>query len=65
MTRVAAANANVTAVGVEGSSDDLDVPIEDLFKDADFRKQHSIGSVNSVNVIRLIVQSVHYFWACK
>lgn len=53
---------NVTVVGVEGSSDDLDVPMEACFRDAAFKKRHSLGSVNSVNVVRLLVQSAHFFF---
>ena len=34
MTSVAEVEANVHVVGVEGSSDDLDVPIEACFRDA-------------------------------
>ena len=47
----------------EGSSDDLDVPMEACFADNQFKARHSLGSVNSVNVVRLIVQTVHYFYA--
>lgn len=54
---------NVHVIGVEGSSDDLDVPIEKLFSMQGFKKEHSLGSVNSVNVCRLIVQTIHYFWS--
>ena len=54
---------NVYVIGVEGSSDDLDVPMEKLFSMQDFKREHSLGSVNSVNFCRLIVQTIHYFWA--
>ena len=62
MTSVAEVEANVHVVGVEGSSDDLDVPMEACFRDAAFKRAHALGSVNSVNVIRLLVQAVHYFY---
>ena len=61
MTSVSEANVHV--VGVEGTSDDLDVPMEACFRDANFRRRHSLGSVNSVNVVRLLVQSAHFFYA--
>lgn len=63
MTSVAESEANVHVVGVEGSSDDLDVPMEACFRDSAFKARHALGSVNSVNVVRLLVQSVHFFFA--
>ena len=63
MTAVAEIESNVHVYGVEGSSDDLDVPMEACFADKQFKARHSLGSVNSVNVVRLIVQTVHYFYA--
>jgi len=63
MTYVARAASNVHLIGVEGSSDDLDVPLERAFRDAAFKRAHRLGSVNSVNVVRLLVQVVHYFYA--
>ncbi len=54
---------HVHVIGVEGTSDDLDVPIQALFNDIPFRKAHHLGSLNSVNIVRLLVQMVHYFYA--
>ena len=62
MTAVAEAASNVHLMGVEGSSDDLDVPLERLFCDRQFKATHRLGSVNSVNVVRLLVQVVPYFY---
>lgn len=58
-----AQEANVRVVCCEGTSDDLDVPIEACFRDAGFAPATPIGSVNSVNVMRVIMQVVHYFYA--
>ena len=55
--------ANLSLVAVEGTSDELDVPIKALFDDPEFRRVHDLGSVNSVNIVRLVVQTVHFFWA--
>ena len=63
MTAVAEAASNVHLMGVEGGSDDLDVPLERLFCEPAFKAKHRLGSVNSVNVVRLLVQAVHYFYA--
>ncbi|KAL1524757.1 hypothetical protein AB1Y20_019640 [Prymnesium parvum] len=62
MAAIAEAAPNVHLIGVEGSSDALDVPIEALFQDQPFKRAHRLGSVNSVNVIRLLVQAAHYFY---
>ena len=54
---------NVTLVAVEGTSDELDMPIKRLFDDAAFRQEFDLGSLNSVNIVRLLVQAAHCFWA--
>ena len=53
----------VKVIGIDGTSDDLDRPMEAVFGDVAFRKTHSIGSVNSVNICRVVVQIAHYIWA--
>ena len=63
MTSVAECEANVHVVGVEGTSDELDVPIEACFRDRSCADRHRLGSVNSVNVVRLLVQAVHFVYA--
>ncbi len=40
--------------GVEGSSDDLDRPLAALFADAAFRTTRRLGSLNSVNIARVV-----------
>ena len=56
MTVVSEKESNVNCIAVEGGSDALDVPIENLFhSDA---KRLFLGSVNSVNIVRLVVQTV-------
>ena len=52
---------NIRVVGVEGSSDDTDIPIEECFEDTQYKNQQSLGSVNSVNIGRLLVQVAHFF----
>eukprot|EP00730_Choanoeca_flexa_P017092 TRINITY_DN8187_c0_g1_i1.p1 TRINITY_DN8187_c0_g1~~TRINITY_DN8187_c0_g1_i1.p1 ORF type:complete len:500 (+),score=119.99 TRINITY_DN8187_c0_g1_i1:52-1551(+) len=63
MTSTAAANDNVHLYGVDGTSDDLDRPLQALFTDTNFKQQHHLGSMNSINIIRVLVQAVHYFYA--
>uniref|UniRef100_A0A7S3PNT8 threonine synthase n=1 Tax=Aplanochytrium stocchinoi TaxID=215587 RepID=A0A7S3PNT8_9STRA len=55
--------ANCYVVACEGTSDELDVPVEAVLNDFDFKTKHCCGSVNSVNIGRILVQIVHFFWA--
>ena len=50
------AQRNVHVVGVDGTSDDLDVPIRDVFLDTEFSKRHCVMSANSINVARVLIQ---------
>ena len=54
-------SVNARCFGVEGTSDELDAPIEAVFRASEFRRKHVLGSVNSVNVLRLLAQVVHFF----
>ena len=54
---------NVCTVEVEGTSDDADVPIRELFANEEDRANFSLCSINSVNICRLLMQVVHYFFA--
>eukprot|EP00696_Hemimastix_kukwesjijk_P006568 gnl/Hemi2/18307_TR6054_c0_g1_i1.p1 gnl/Hemi2/18307_TR6054_c0_g1~~gnl/Hemi2/18307_TR6054_c0_g1_i1.p1 ORF type:complete len:383 (+),score=70.19 gnl/Hemi2/18307_TR6054_c0_g1_i1:242-1390(+) len=53
---------NVHMVGVDGGSDDLDVPIKAIFLDQAFREQTNLCSINSVNIARILGQVAHYFF---
>jgi len=54
---------NIHMIAVEGTSDDLDIPIKQLFDDKEFRERTHLCSINSVNICRIIVQVIHYFYA--
>eukprot|EP00095_Tigriopus_kingsejongensis_P007045 maker-scaffold146_size311726-snap-gene-1.18 protein:Tk07045 transcript:maker-scaffold146_size311726-snap-gene-1.18-mRNA-1 annotation:"threonine synthase-like 2" len=60
MTTVMADNVHVYSG--DGTSDDLDVPIKKVFQDESFVRTHNLCSINSINVARVLVQSVHYFY---
>jgi threonine synthase len=55
--------ANVRAYAVAGSFDDCHRLTRDVFGDADLRRRMRLTSANSVNVGRLLPQSVYYFHA--
>jgi threonine synthase len=63
MTRGSESYENSTLIRVEGTSDDLDEPIEAILHDVKIKHELNIGSVNSVNIVRLLVQTVHFFYS--
>ena len=57
---------NVIPVGVQGcrnGGDDLDLVVARLFGDEQRKKRLKLSSVNSINVGRVLMQTVHYFYA--
>jgi threonine synthase len=60
---VGGGGGNGYVIGCEGTSDDLDVPCEAVLRDAAFKQRHCLGTVNSVNIVRMLVQTVHFFYA--
>ena len=53
---------NVHNFAVDGSSDDLDVPIKAVFAEPDYVAKHNLCSINSINWARILVQIGHYFY---
>lgn len=53
---------NVKVYSVVGTSDDADIPIKKLFADAEFIKKHTLLSLNSINVGRVLFQAVHFIY---
>lgn len=54
---------NVCAVRVDGTFDDCQALVKQLFNDRNFRATHSVTSANSINLLRWIPQSFYYFYA--
>ncbi|WDE95914.1 threonine synthase [Lentisphaera profundi] len=54
---------NIHNIAVEGSFDDCQAMMKDIFNQLDFKKQYDLGAVNSVNWGRLLAQTVYYFYA--
>lgn len=57
------ADANVHNVALEGTFDDCQDIVKTLFADAEFRKNHTLLAVNSINWARILAQVVYYFYA--
>ncbi|HEY3755619.1 MAG TPA: threonine synthase [Opitutaceae bacterium] len=55
--------ANVHALAVDGSFDDAQRALKDIFGDQDFRRQHRLSAVNSINLARVLAQCVYYLSA--
>jgi len=54
---------NVFNIAIEGTFDDCQTIIKQLFGDLSFKQRLSVGSVNSINWARLVAQIVYYFYA--
>ncbi len=55
--------ANVFALAVDGSFDDAQAALKELFGDQEFRTRHRLSAVNSINLARILAQCVYYLWA--
>lgn len=55
-------DSNVHCYAVDGTSDDLDVPIKAVFCDPDYVAKHNLCSINSINWARILVQISHFIY---
>ncbi len=56
-------DANVHNIAIKGTFDDGQRIVKELFNDLEFKQQHSLGAVNSINWARILAQIVYYFYA--
>ncbi|WP_439817210.1 threonine synthase [Zavarzinia sp. CC-PAN008] len=54
---------NIHNVAIEGTFDDCQALVKDLFNDLDFRDAVQLGAVNSINWARLMPQAAYYVYA--
>ncbi|MDD2366913.1 MAG: threonine synthase [Desulfuromonadaceae bacterium] len=54
---------NVHNIAVNGTFDDCQDIVKELFGDLDFKEKYSLGAVNSINWARVLAQVVYYFYA--
>lgn len=57
--------SNIKALEIEGSFDDCQRLVKQAFMDNELRSHTPLSSANSINIARLIPQSVYYAWAWK
>lgn len=53
---------NVQCIAIDGSFDDCQNIVKDLFGDLEFREQIGLSAVNSINWARITSQIVYYFY---
>jgi threonine synthase len=56
-------SSNVHNIAVEGTFDDCQALVKDMFNDAPFRERFRLGAVNSINWARIVAQVVYYIRA--
>jgi threonine synthase len=54
---------NVFALAVDGTFDDAQAAVKDIFGDQSFRVRHRLSAVNSINLARILAQCVYYLHA--
>jgi threonine synthase len=54
---------NVRNLAIEGTFDDCQNIVKELFNDLAFRDANKLGAVNSINWARVLAQIVYYFFA--
>ncbi len=54
---------NVFNIAVNGTFDDCQSVMKEVFADLDYKAQYSLGSVNSINWARILAQIVYYFYS--
>ena len=55
--------ANVFNVAVQGTFDDCQDMVKDMFADVSLRNDLNLSAVNSINWARIMAQVVYYFWS--
>ena len=55
--------ANIHALAIDGSFDDAQARLKDMFNDFAFRDAVGLAGVNSINWARVLAQVVYYFYA--
>ena len=55
-------DANVHCIAINGTFDDGQRVLKEVFNDLPFKQEMHLGAVNSVNWARILAQVVYYFW---
>jgi len=55
--------ANVHALAIDGSFDDAQLALKNIFGERGFSAKHRLSAVNSINLARVLAQCVYYLYA--
>lgn len=55
--------SNVFALAIDGTFDDAQHALKEIFGDQEFRTRHRLSAVNSINLARVLAQCVYYLYA--
>ncbi|MEC8355171.1 MAG: threonine synthase [Verrucomicrobiota bacterium] len=55
--------SNVYPIAIEGTFDDAQRTVKEIFADLSFRDEVGLSAVNSINLARILAQSVYYLFA--
>ncbi len=55
---------NVFNIAIDGSFDDGQAIVKQIFTDVDFKNNHHLGAINSINWARILAQVVYYVHSC-
>lgn len=50
----------VFPIAIQGTFDDGQTAMKEIFANQDFRKKHGLSAINSINLARILAQSVYY-----
>jgi threonine synthase len=56
-------SANVFPLAIEGTFDDAQRAVKEIFSDLAFKEKVGLSAVNSINLARILAQSVYYLFA--
>ncbi|NOT42255.1 MAG: threonine synthase [Alphaproteobacteria bacterium] len=56
--------ANVRNVAIEGTFDDAQSLVKQLFADHAFAREHRLAAINSINWVRIVAQAAYYVSTC-
>ncbi|MEJ6524598.1 MAG: threonine synthase [Opitutales bacterium] len=55
--------SNVYPIAIEGTFDDAQRTVKEIFSDLEFRDRVGLSAINSINLARILAQSVYYLFA--
>lgn len=55
--------SNVFPLAIDGTFDDAQAVLKEVFGDGDFSEKYAISAINSINLARILAQCVYYLYA--